>query len=371
MFAGLLSMTVAEGPDVGQNDPGVATHVEATQASPPAGSVDDTPSAPQTDEAPKEPSRAKTGRLVAAILVALVLVALGTAAYQTNQKATAAREAARKAISVAERKLDLAQTAVEPGTPEELDFKVATDRVTAAKKAFAEGSWLKTAKYESALSNAKSAEVLASDITEQVTSLAERASAEGSIDLYFELYERFPRTYEGKRALDDAATVLLSNLTYTDDLGALDQLADFAKGCPGDIPTAIQAEGTSRLRQLAKTKLGELDRIANHNIRWASDLKRGKSLRYGADGTTTLETKAMKRVLGHLECIDCEEYRSVFTALRDACALGNQCRVIANSPESRRGNNLYFGSSQLNRLLSLSRSIKAKTKYARTRLSKV
>ncbi len=368
----------------GQSPSDGSAQAPGSHAAPPAGS------GPEAHEQPVPESGYATGpapqasakpnvlrRLFASAVLVAIVGGLGVSAYKVYERGVTARAEAEKAIASAQTKIEHAEPAVEPGTNEEAEYKRARALLDEAMTDNARGSILKPEAYKSAAEKAQSAASLARGISQRVVKLAEQASAGGSIDLYFELYSRFPRTYEGQRALDDAAKALLedfesrSQFEYLSDIERLTSLAEFCTKCPGEVPGSIRAESIRTLRGTARERIKELQGISKHNIKWATALRRGKSLGYGAHGLERGSAAEMRRIANLCAKLDCDDYKAVFSHLCGACQSAERCLAIARKPERETRTTLYFGSSQLRRMLAESREIQRETSTASRLLAKL
>jgi len=172
------------------------------------------PTAPEVaaPAAPKSARRIPRWLLISTVAL-VVLVALGAAGYVTLGRSLAAKEAAAVSIAAAKVAVQEANTAAEPGSEALDESQKSEAALDEARSLYSEGYLVRIGRYRAAASKADEARKTARAITAEVEALAADASIADSneaVGLYFALYEKYPRTHEGRAALPRASEVLLA-----------------------------------------------------------------------------------------------------------------------------------------------------------------
>lgn len=301
--------------------------------------------------------------IIAVAVVLAVVLGAGATAFTAVRQGLAARDSARKMISMAEGTLDMAQTAVEPGSPESAKSDEARTSLGEAKALYEQGFIVFAGKYREAGQKAQAAQRLAREISQGVSQLTSQARAAGptsnSISLYFALYERYPRTAQGQTALDDAAKRFVEDQN-TSVTGFLQSAASFYKECPGPVPASVNDAVRERLRSAARSEISSQESIVKNNKSWAAKLDAKKTVNFSLQSTSASNTTRLRSMISYLSDADCAQYEDVFVLLRDSSLLGEKCGNIASSPVRKTKNTLYFSTSQVSRIASLSSQMQTK-----------
>ena len=332
---------------------------------------------PASAEVP-QPTNSKLGRSIGIAVAALVVVAvLGTAGFRAVQRGSEARGTATEAIVAAEKALQDAQLAVEPGSQELTENQQAQAALSEAKRLRDAGFLVLASRYREAEQKAASARKTATKITDRVEALADQAAefadsgqSDPAVDLYFKLHDRYPRTAAGRNAIELAGEVLASNLP-SGDYDSLIKIKAFCKECPEKVPAAVYTAADKRLKSAADSSLSWQRMIVANNKSWAKKLRSGKRTTFGIQGTSKSETTELSRMIATLSAVKGTEYKKALVLLRDCSKLGQTCDKISRSPVRKTSTTWYFSSSQISRIAKLSSQMDAKLKKANALLKKV
>jgi hypothetical protein len=304
---------------------------------------------------------------VALGLLLVLLVVLGSVGASKVSASGAAKNAAAASIAAARKAIAAAEPAVEPGSQELTESQKSTAALDEATLLYASGSMFDSARYDQAKTKSDQARKLALGITARVAAMADNASqadVDQAIDLYFELYKKYPRTPQGQGAIDEAANALLNSLSGGSSVDDLDAIGTFCTDCPGDVPSTVLDAAATDIKSIASDSLDYQSPMVSSNKRWVKAL-RGKGANFTISGTDSTDTGQLSHVLGLLTAVQGDAYRSALTLLRDSSRLGEKCSKIGRSPVRKKGNASYFSSSQVNRISSYSKQMSAKLSKAR------
>jgi hypothetical protein len=330
------------------------------------------PSTARVPDTSAEPRHARRGTKTFVILglVLLLVVALGSEGYSMVSKSSAAKDAAASSIAAARKAIAEADLAVEPGSQELTESQKSKSALNQATALYAEGSVFQPGRYGDAKAKAAQARKIALGIIDRVAAMAadaSNASADDAVALYFALYQKYPRTPQGKDAIASAAGVLLDSLGSGSAVDNLDSIDAFCTDCPGDVPTTVFDAAATSIRSIGSDSLDSQSSMVSSNKSWVKKL-RGKGASFTISGTTAADTSQLTHVIGILPTVQGAPFRAAMTLLRDCSKMGERCSKIARSPVRKSGRSSYFSVGQVNQIATLSKQMGAKLAKARALL---
>lgn len=337
--------------------------------------------------------------IVVGIAIALVLgLAAATIAYSVS--AANARTAAQDTIARAEKAIDTASLAAEPGSPEEAELNTARQSLADANGFLATGSFFFTrGAYRDANKKAGEAEQTANTINKRVTSLFGAAAVEDPLAVAnnfgesktFELYQKYPRTPEATTALTMAEDKFVSYMNGTlsgsnthtlpnsDTDTLLRAAADFSAAFP--IKSDKIVNKTKELAiSLATANLGLLNGVLKEN---QDDIAKMNTSGGGSGTFGTTDSPAYTGGTGHLRKMlnafmvptlyQSPETQRLFSLLTETSAMSEEIAAMKPIDTQTSGNvtTSTYSQSQIDRVSEITAAMAPKLSEAQTLLNAV
>lgn len=319
--------------------------------------------------------------IIVSIIVAVMVLALGGAGmwtYSYAESVDASHQAASRALATAVSDLESARAAAILGTADEDELLRIETEIESAKAHLAAGSFFDRSSYDKASEAAKAASKRArvivarmEDMAQSARSLLQAGNYDEAITAYFTMYECYPATSEGGKALERAADALRLKLGEDrNGLPALLEICSFCSECPGDTPPSVVTMAREGLIDLAGTSLQSQRTICSRNQAWADAMLGEGKASDDLMGTYSPNTSKLSDAIEIIPTLGVDEgFVELCGLLRDASKLGEELTGIEESPIKTSGSMQTYSTDQVKRVDSLCKQIKSKLDKAETLLA--
>ncbi len=297
---------------------------------------------------------------VVVLLLCCLASACGLSAFALI--ATGMRADADSAISKAASKIKKAQLATEKGSNEEKELADAKDLLNEAKTLRNKGSYIDLEPYEKAVSKADYSAKISYRILKRVADLLAEADERGEdepfsefVKGYFDLYHRYPRTPEAKKALEMAEAELEVEVVDADPLNKLLTIALFNKLYPKeDKPDSGKDMAREAVIELASTRIEDLKQSQQINQNWCNHM----SVERVAEGA--IQGEFRNQPIGDAEAYGTQQIindmpnlyqdanvQRLASLICEGCRLVQQCTTVGASPISKDESSDYYSDEQI------------------------
>lgn len=229
----------------------------------------------------KKPGNRRTVVIIIAVVVILLCCLASTCGLTVFALIASSQKAkADSAIAKATSKVKKAQLATEPDSNEETELNNAKELLRDAKTLRQKGSYTDLEPFQQAYNkasySAKMSDRILTRVADLLIEITEREDNEPFDEFikgYFDLYSKYPRTPEAKKALEMAESELEVEIVDTDPLNKILTIALFNKlYAKEDKPEGGKDLAREALVELASTRLENLKQCQQINQNWCNQM---------------------------------------------------------------------------------------------------